>query len=176
MGSPKTDSSRFEALYDWAGIQVFNLIRQEFPFPARTTVLDIGAGWGKYRILLPDFIMDACEIWEPYVEAEHLRDMYRKVIVDDICNVDTGYYDVMIMGDVLEHIPRDKAKELIKRLAKSCTQLYIVVPFLYPQGEVDGNHYEIHHQADLTPEIMLKEYPELDEVALGDGKGIYVRR
>lgn len=175
MSSPEGVQGKYAAQFDWAGIQIFNLVRQSFK-PEETTILDVGAGWGKYRYLLPDYTMDACEVWVPYVNADKLVELYRNVYVADICDLEIGQYDVIIMGDVLEHIPREKAKQLITRLVTKCKQIYVVVPYLYPQGEVEGNPYEIHHQADLTEKLMEKEYPELELLANSPEKGIYVKR
>ena len=173
MGSPSYDQ-RYAAMYDWAGIQIFNLVRQNYA-PERTTILDVGAGWGKYHFLLPDYTMDACEVWKPYIIQENLESLYREVFNTDICDLDVEFYDVIIMGDVLEHIETGRAQDLIKRLYWRCDEMYVVVPYRYPQGEVHGNHFEIHHQDDLTPEIMGERYPELQLIADDEQKGIYVK-
>lgn len=173
MASPLEDN-RYEALYDWAGIQMFNLVRERFA-PKETTILDVGAGWGKYRLLFPDYIMDACEVWKPYIKEERLEEKYREVFAMDICDLGVDWYDAIIMGDVLEHIEVERAQYLINYLFYRCEEMYIIVPYQYPQGEVDGNHFEIHHQDDLTPEIMTKRYPELQLLADNGNKGIYVK-
>lgn len=174
MSTPINERSKYAAMYDWAGIQIFNLVRDRF-HPDLTEVLDVGAGWGKYHYLLPDYEkMDACEIWKPNCKA--IANKYRTVFNIDICDLDFDYYDVIIMGDILEHIERERAKKLIETIYPKCKEMYIVVPFEYEQGAVDGNPYEEHKQADLTPELMYQEYPLLDLLAAGDGKGLYVKR
>lgn len=173
MGSPVKDQ-RYAAMYDWAGIQIFNLVRESFN-PETTTILDVGAGWGKYHFLLPDYTMDACEIWEPYINEEQLRQLYRRVYNADIHDLNVDFYDVIIMGDVLEHLETTRAQETIQRLYHRCQEMYIIVPYRYPQGEVHGNHFEIHHQDDLTPEIMQERYPELQLLTDNEQKGIYVK-
>jgi len=50
----------------------------------------------------------------------------------------------------------------------------IAVPFLYEQGEWEGNVYETHHQPDLTPAIMQERYPELNLLIGDNAYGYYV--
>ena len=40
--------------------------------------------------------------------------------------------------------------------------MIVSVPFLYEQDMIDGNPYQIHKQADLTPELFDKRYPGFD--------------
>ena len=172
MSKPENQRAFYAALYDWAGIQIFNLVRQEF-HPDLTEVLDVGAGWSKYRLLLPDYMkMDACEIWPKY--RRELKKTYRNVFIDDICNLEITHYDVIIMGDVLEHIEGEKAKQLIEYLYPRCKQIFVVVPFQYHQ-DGDDNPYEEHLQDDLTPELMKTEYPLLDLIAENGVKGLYIK-
>lgn len=174
MATPENDRAKYAGLYDWAGIQIFNLVRERF-HPDLTQILDVGAGWGKYKLLLPDYAqMDACEIWVPYIHQNNLESLYREVFPIDICNLGFNFYDVIIMGDVFEHIERQQAKDLLKTMRDKSTEVYIIVPYEYEQGEEDGNPYEEHKQADLTPELMKIEYPELDLLTDNGNKGIYI--
>ncbi len=171
MGTPTTPEATHDALFDLGGLTVSEDIRKNFS-PQNTTILDVGAGWGKYRRLLPEYKMDAVEIWEPYIQEEKLEKQYGKVFCTDICDFNKANYDVIILGDVLEHIERDRAVPLIKRLKKSCKQLYVVVPYNYPQNEVHGNKYEVHLQDDLTDE-SVKQYYGLKLMARDEIKGVY---
>ena len=153
-------------IFDWAGHQVRELITLNYP--PDTRILDIGAGQGKYRILLPEYeYIYAVEVFEPYVENNYLREMYHKVYVQDVRDFlsDHGYAFltgmVVIMGDVLEHLTRADAQEVLEQLYEFVTEIIVVVPYEYPQGEEDGNVHQEHLQDDLTIEIMAREYPEL---------------
>lgn len=144
-----------------------------------TRILDVGAGWGKYKMLLREYEMDAVEIWEPYVLENNLWSMYEKVYVDDVCSLEPRVfddYDVVIFGDVLEHIERDKARRLLLDLVGRVKEVYVAVPYRYPQGVVDGNEYEIHLQDDLTPRLMTSAYPMLKRLFERDGKAVYIKR
>lgn len=184
MSSPTNTLNRYRATYDWAGMTIAHKLRYRFPAsstefpPKRTEILDVGAGWGKYRELLPEYIMDACEIWSPYIYTEMLEARYRHVYREDICDLAAGLlntsYDVIIMGDVFEHIEQPRAKQLIEDIYDRCTEAYIVVPYEYPQGEVSGNPYEKHEQDDLTPKRMEKRYPKLKLIDSNGTKGLYI--
>jgi len=107
-----------------------------------STILDLGAGDGIWADLLKDyFVMDAVEIFEPWVEKYNLKDKYRKVFIEDIRNFEFERYDIIIMGDVLEHLKVEEAKNLFNNLYEKCEELVIAVPFLYEQGIEENNQY-----------------------------------
>jgi len=177
MGTPKTIESFKDAMYDWSGLIIRDYILENYN-PKSTKILDVGAGWGKYAYLLHDYVMDACEIWDKYIEEENLENIYRHVYNVDICDmaISKGVYDVIIFGDVLEHIETSEAQQLIKRLSSRVKDIVVAVPFLYKQGEVEGNPYEEHKQPDLTPTLMAERYPQLKQLEVSREKGIYVKR
>lgn len=178
--------NRLAEIYDWAGLLVRDYVLTHYDH-GDVEVLDVGAGHGKYRVLLtvcPK--VDACEVWEPTVVNENLRSLYRSVYVQDVATLvdeswwsaDVGY-DLVIMGDVLEHLTREDAQHVLRRVTEVGADVIVIVPFMYPQDEEDGNVYQRHLQDDLTPELMATEYPSLRLIALETRswkpfKGIYV--
>lgn len=177
-------TERSKEIFDWAGHRVRELITMKYP--PETRILDVGAGQGKYRALLPEYdIVDAIEVFEPYVEQNNLRELYNHVYICDVVDfVDVGLAadylrdTVVIMGDVLEHLTCDDARYVLDRIYPHATEIIVVVPYEYPQGEEDGNVHQEHLQDDLTVEIMAKVYPELTlvDVEVRDDKpfkGIY---
>lgn len=151
---------------DWAGLQVRAIMEAEEPPSAR--VLDVGAGKGKYRLLLPEYAhVDAVEIWSPYVTGYGLREVYRAVYERDIIEVAEEFsiagvkYDVVIMGDVLEHLTVGDARRTLTWLKDVAGEVLVIVPYNYEQGEEHGNPYQRHEQPDLTIENMHERYPDL---------------
>lgn len=140
-------------------------------------VLDVGPGAGAYGKLLKSAgytHVDAIEIFERYVTDYDLTSIYERVIVGDVCDVrGLRYYDVIILGDVLEHIPAVRAQALLIRLSTICRLLIVSIPWRYPQGPSYGNDHERHLQDDLTPEIMALRYPRLRLLHKGDIIGVY---
>jgi hypothetical protein len=166
---------------------ILNYLKNKF---VRTnTVLDIGGGDGKWGYVLGEYFqkIDCVEIFEPYVERFNLKEIYREVFLGNFLEFEFDYYDVIIMGDVFEHVTREQATEWLNKVKDKCGELIIVVPFEYRQ-DWDGvyeNVYGHHHQPDLTPENMIERYPMLslmkwtDLPAInGEGKGFgwFVKR
>ncbi len=181
-------ANRVAEIYDWAGLLVRDYVFANYT--AGSVILDVGAGQGKYRILLRTYpCVDACEVWEPTVEREGLRDLYRHVFTQDVVALvndswwssATASYDLVIMGDVLEHLTVDDARHVLERVTGVGADVVVVVPYSYPQDEEDGNVYQRHLQDQLTPELMSSTYPMLNLIALETRdfkpfKGIYVGR
>lgn len=132
-------------------------------FSKHCTILDVGAGEGTYFNLLSDYFykFDAVEIWEPYVEQYKLKEKYKNVYNINIIDFTFEWYDIIIMGDVLEHLSASDGIALLSKIFNKCTQLIVNVPFNLPQEEVFGNLYEKHLQPDLNHNIMSERYPML---------------
>lgn len=124
------------------------------------SVLDIGAGAGVYRDLLADLNIrkwTAIEVWSPYVTQFKLRERYDEVIMADITYIDNTYLwsDLTIMGDIVEHFPKDEAVKLIERVLKHCSYLVISLPTIhFEQGEWEGNWFETHHHHWTHDEVL----------------------
>ena len=78
-------------------------------------VLDIGPGVGTYAKLLagPSVSrLTGVEIYEPYVHTYRLRDHYDDIVVGDAREIDLPACDVVILGDVAEHMTEEAALDL----------------------------------------------------------------
>jgi len=92
------------------------------PNPQR--ILDVGCGYGKHGVLLREYldptpVVHGIEAWEPYVEPHRLHGIYDHLYVGDVCNLGTAdliSYDLVVMGDVIEHIEKQAALDLIDRI------------------------------------------------------------
>lgn len=120
------------------------------------SILDVGPGSGTWRDLLPEYRMDAVEIFAPTVEE--IKGKYDAVICADIADVSYDY-DLVIFGDVIEHMTVEKAQKVIEYARQHSRDFIIAVPWRYKQGPCYGNRWEIHIQDDLTPEIFEERYP-----------------
>jgi hypothetical protein len=139
-------------------------------------ILDVGPGMGQYGYLLQDlgYTIDCVEIFEPYIDKFKLHDKYDNVYGGDIKSFDFSTYDVLILGDILEHLKIKEAKKLLKEINEQNKKCLVCVPYEMEQGEVYGNIYEKHHQSDLTPDVMKKRYPELKFLIGDDEHGYYI--
>jgi hypothetical protein len=141
-------------------------------------ILDIGAGSGTYFNLLSAqgySNMDCVEAFENYVDTYELRKKYQKVFVGDVTKleIDFSQYDLIILGDVLEHINLEDAQVLLKKLENK--NVIVGVPFEAPQGESFGNTYEIHLQSDLTFIDFFSKYPGFYPLCVRFDYGIFIR-
>lgn len=114
------------------------------------TVVDVGPGCGSWRIFLgpwmPQSRWTAVEIFEPYVDRFLLAHHYHDVIVGDVRDLDPfPACDLVIFGDVLEHMPAADALTVWDRARAVCRRLVLGIPVRdYPQGEWEGNAHEAH--------------------------------
>lgn len=143
--------------YDVGKDVVVEWIRKNFNTDSR--ILDVGACDGKWKKLLPEYRMDAVEIWEPY--CKNLTE-YENVYNYNIVGMIYEYYDLIIFGDVIEHMTVEEAQQVIKYAYPRCKDMIVAVPFLYPQEAVDGNPWQAHKQPELTADLFAERYPSLE--------------
>lgn len=139
--------------------EVVAWIREHFP---TGEILDVGACDGKWRDYLPEYIMDAVEVWTPSAEA--IKDKYRTVFNENIVGLKYKRYDLIIFGDIIEHLSVKDAQTVLEYAKGKCKDMIVAVPFLYPQGELYGNPYERHIQDDLTEEIFKERYKGFEPI------------
>jgi 2-polyprenyl-3-methyl-5-hydroxy-6-metoxy-1,4-benzoquinol methylase len=142
------------------------------------SVLDVGPGSGIYVDLLSDCYdnIDCVEIHEPYVAKFGLREKYRRVFVGDVREFDFEWYDLIILGDVLEHMSFQDARKLLTRIHPKCSEIIVSIPYLSEQGPCYDNAHERHVQNDLTHEVFLMRYPDLTCLIRNDRVGVYIKR
>lgn len=151
------------------------LIKQ---FDKDATILDVGPGCGTYYDLLNDYFttFDGVEAFAPNIDRYDLRNKYRNVYNKDIKDFEFDYYDIIIIGDVLEHLSIEDAQKVIKYCENRCKQLIVAVPYTMPQDAIEDNIYEIHKQDDLTIENMKERYPSLKLLIHNSDYGYYVKK
>ncbi len=141
-------------------------------------ILDVGVGAGAYarmlRAILPNSWYMGVEIWEPYVQRFALRDLYNHLIIGDARTVDLPPADVVILGDVIEHIPADDAVALWARCrAVARRGVFLSLPIVHwPQGPEEGNPHEEHVAHWSHPEV-LDRFDGIGEHRVGQQIGVY---
>ena len=113
-------------------------------------VLDIGAGEGKWGKFLRGKVksIDGAEIWKPYIDKFKLVEYYDNIINVNMMDFDYSKkkYDVMILGDVLEHLLYDDAVKFMAEAQKHIDTIYLSIPIslCIQSGSSTGNPYERH--------------------------------
>jgi hypothetical protein len=144
-------------------------------------VLDIGPGVGTYAKLLagPQVGRLICiEIFEPYVHTYRLREYYDEVIIGDARTTDFPDADIVILGDVAEHMSESDALALWdKASAAARVAVYLSIPIVpYPQGHIEGNSHEEHVVDDWNHERVLAAFAGIGDSWPGTEVGVYERR
>lgn len=155
------------ASYDFGKKEIEKWIRDNFPIGS--TCLDVGPCDGKWADMLRDHLtMDAVEIFRPNIEEHGLKNKYRNVICGDIADQELEWYDLIIFGDVIEHMTVEKAQKVLRYAKKHCRDMIVSVPWLLEQDAIYGNPWEVHVQADLTEEIFRKRYEGFEPLWMSD--------
>ena len=144
------------------------------------TILDVGAGMGWYE----DFIkrnkinykkLDAIEVWEPYIEKYNLKARYDNVFNIDAREWNNWKYDLIILGDILEHMTKEEAIKLWDNISKQARFAIISIPIVhYPQGHENGNPYEEHIKDDWSSKEVLESFKNITTHKEFDVVGIYL--
>jgi hypothetical protein len=142
-------------------------------------VLDVGPGMGTYAGFRSDGQYWICmEAWEPYVAKYHLASIYDRVVVGDIRQADwaaLGPLDLVICGDVLEHMSKDEALSVLHKALDHAAVVLVSIPIVHaPQGEAHGNPFERHVKDDWSHAECLSSFPDVSIFLRGTEIGIYL--
>lgn len=153
-------------------------IRQYLLDTRPKNVLDVGAGAGKYgrlvRNTLPNASIEAVEVWEPYVKTFSLLDIYDLIHVKDVRELEPHIFegvDLVIFGDVLEHMTKEEAV-LVWDRARHSNRLISIPIVHYPQGHSHGNPYEEHVKDDWSIESVIECF-NVALIASSDITGVF---
>lgn len=122
-----------------------------------TTVLDVGAGYGKYGLLIREYVdtwpwkikIDGLEPF-PYPERMGSQKIYNCMFHADFNRFyPNGYkYDLVLMIDVVEHFDKDNGYMWIRKALNMAGHVLISTPTSpAEQGAEYGNEYERHRSA-----------------------------
>ena len=143
-------------------------------------ILDVGPGAGLNYEMLKDRYsnIDGVEVFEPYVAKYSLLEKYNNVFVQNVVDFENfGDYDLVLMGDVLEHLTVIDSVKVLENIINSGSHGVIQVPYQYVQGILEDNIHEIHIQDDLTAEIMQERYGKyLTRIHLVGFMAVYVTK
>jgi cyclopropane fatty-acyl-phospholipid synthase-like methyltransferase len=138
------------------------------PNPQR--ILDVGAGYGKHGVLLREYldptpVVHGVEAWEPYVEAHRLRGIYDHLYTRDALTftaADLLTYDLIVMGDVIEHFEKEDAFEFLNRAANSWMVIATPVVHFHTDPDLPPTERHLSHwtRRDFEQTGRLDHYEE----------------
>ncbi len=132
--------------------------------PEPDSVLDIGVGFGKFGFLFRETldirkrrysptewqaIIDGVEIWDGYITPVHDY-VYSQIFIGDIRKLvhDLHSYDLIVLADVIEHMPYEEGAQLLKTLFYQHCNLAMVIsypPVIGSDWKNWQNPHEKHH-------------------------------
>jgi len=135
------------------------------------SILDVGCATGKYGLLFREYLdisygrLDPAD-WEITIDAVEIDESYltpvHDYIYENVWTTDwlyfsrTNVYDVIFMGDILEHWPEGKWQRALSK-AKRLSKIVIVVCPNWQGSITQGSFYgheQERHRVALTPEIV----------------------
>jgi SAM-dependent methyltransferase len=107
--------------------KIIDIIKEVKP----KTVLDIAFGFGKYGLLIKEYLrpkpyiqgwqsverVDGLEVFEDYVTPIQ-RAIYDKVIIANAVDHEYESYDLYLMVDCIEHMSKEDGTKLVEKLRK----------------------------------------------------------
>ena len=160
-------------------VDIDNYLKWNLPVTAK--ILDVGCGAGAWSDILREkgyTNIDGLEVWEPYINEFGLREKYNNLYVQDIRDSICTDYDLVIFGDILEHLTAEDSRKVIDSLKLTCKMILIIVPYMLPQVVTEGNLHENHLQSDLTASVFKSRYCEVycisERTNLGITQGAWV--
>ena len=133
-------------------------------------VLDAGIGFGLWGHLLRQYLdvwsgrirpdqwttrIDGIEI-DPARVQPHARHLYSNIFIGDICEIvpqcaAETTYDIILFGDVLEHLPKDDALALLKTATQLAGDLIVIRLPLGDGWRKEGREPPDHHRSQWAP-------------------------
>lgn len=125
------------------------------------TVLDVGAGYGKYGFLAREFgdaqRVDAIDVTQPRFAAyDHvwLGDLRT---LDQVLPADAPVYDLALFIDVIEHFEKAEGYAVLDQLVTRCRTVLVTTPWGFRHQEIPGMPFETHRSGWL-PWDFTKRY------------------
>lgn len=143
-------------------------------------ILDLGVGMGTYSHLLRPILDPVCvfigfEIYEPYIARYDLNKHYHAILIEDVRNVRAfPDCDVVILGDILEHMTYIDAALLVERSRRAARKaVFLSLPIIeWPQGALGGNEHEAHLHSWDHPMVM--DLGHVTDYSVGSSIGVYM--
>ncbi len=150
------------------------------------SILDLGAGFGKYGVLLREagdipyerydrnnwgLVIDGVEGFRSYKNPLH-EYVYNEMIYGDVLTVVKSMvkeYDTVLLIDVLEHLDKESGYELIDEILQITNRsLIISTPIQWvEQGAYLGNELEVHRSSWSMVDFADYDY-QFSQVKIGN--------
>lgn len=144
-------------------------------------VLDIGCGFGRWGFLCREFLdlwddenykksdflrtIDAVEIYENYIQSYHnyfYDNIYMENALDFLYRT-TNFYDLIIVGDIIEHLEKNDGFKIIELALKKSKFTMINIPIGkdWPQEATEENIFEEHRSVWYKGDFNKFKYKKI---------------
>ncbi|NCP67928.1 class I SAM-dependent methyltransferase [Candidatus Peregrinibacteria bacterium] len=128
--------------------------------------LDIGAGAGKYGLLIrnvfPEAFIEGIEADSEYIKQFSLQNIYNQIYnarVEYFFDDKPDYItEMVIIGDCLEHLKKSDGIDLINYLVYRCKCIAIIFPSKYVQYSWKGHFLEAHRSVWTKSDFIHFNY------------------
>lgn len=128
----------------WQIPHIVDVLQRERP----RTVLDVGAGWGKYGLLAREYAdaerVDALDVIRPrypVYDQVHIGDA---LDLDRVLPAEPARYDLALLIDVIEHLEKADGWRLLEALTRRARRVLVATPWGFRRQEIAGLPYETH--------------------------------
>ena len=128
----------------WQIPHVLQVIADEQP----TTVLDVGAGYGKFGCLAREYAspsrVDAVDVTPPrftLYDHVYLGDLRQ---LASVLPADAPRYDLALFIDVIEHFEKAEAYRVLDELTRRARRVAVATPLGFRPQEIPGMPFETH--------------------------------
>lgn len=146
-----------------------------------STVLDIGPGYGKWGLLVRealDFMagrhdradfatrIDGLEAFSDFQSPLHGW-VYDEILHGDVIQMvdDLAAYDLVILGDVIEHMTKCEGIRVLTSLLHCCRNVIVATPSFFFQQDFSANPWD-EHKSLWTREDFRKWPYEFEQVGM----------
>jgi len=112
------------------------------------SVLDVGAGWGKYGVLTKEYTpaervdgIDIAPPRHPGYDHFYLGDVRA---IDSVLPPDTPVYDLALFQEVLEHLDKPDGWKVLEVLARRARKVLVTTPLGFRPQHAPELPYETH--------------------------------
>jgi SAM-dependent methyltransferase len=143
------------------------------------TFLDVGCGAGGYGKIIREvygetpIVLAGVEVFPEYITRYNLSSIYSIIIPTDIRQAVEllPNFDLIIMGDILEHLDKKDAVEIVDKLRPKCKFLWGALPvkvkgrawstgYAQPECDYAENPFNLHRY-DWSGAEVLEEFKPL---------------
>lgn len=125
-------------------------------------VLDVGIGFGMYGAVVRQWVDEGVQPWRTFLVGVEAWPHYRNPVWDLYNVISVGpvehylqqrheHFDCIILGDIIEHFPKDEGQALLERLKPLVAPqglLLVITPVgFHQQAAAHGNPYECHRSS-----------------------------